>query len=144
MTTVVKIDAMPSVAKPVEGVDYNVVQGTPQNGDPVRVTSQAGVQFQGCYTPMASPPAPLPETLSATAFNKHCWAALGGMGRFQELLEACRDHLSDKALRAIYTHYCSSTTFHKDEVTVFVSQMVAGLVMTQDEANAILNNWPAS
>lgn len=141
MTEVVKIDSMPSVANPVEGVDYNVVQGTPQNGDPVRVTSSAGVQFHSSYTEPATP-TPSPSTLSATAFNKHCWAALGGsttgMARFQSIIDAAA--ASTGAIKAVHTQYQKSQTFDKAEVQGML--VVIASVLNAGEADAILNTWP--
>jgi hypothetical protein len=63
MVEIVKVDTVPSVAKPVEGVDYNVIAGAPAQGDKVRIRDGSLEHFQSCYS---IPPiyTPQPKMLS--------------------------------------------------------------------------------
>ena len=63
MAEIVKVDIVPTATKPVEGVHYNVVAGSPAQGDKVRIRSSAGEIFEGCYTPPAAPLGPRPKIL---------------------------------------------------------------------------------
>lgn len=65
--TMVKIDQVPSVPNPIEGLDYQVINGDVVPGDPVRI----GERIFTIYTPQPeahSPPAPL--ALSKSDFEE--------------------------------------------------------------------------
>lgn len=86
---------------------------------------------------------PLAATLSATAFNKHCWANLGGgttgMARFQAIIDAAAASETG-AIKAVHTQYVKSQTFDKSEVESMLG-VISSLLQT-GEADAILDNWP--
>lgn len=159
MTNIVKVDVIPSTGRPVEGVHYNILAGTPQFGDKVRVTTLGGsVFFESCYTPPAPPAAARPLTLSATGFMDVAIAGLkaanastqaAAEARFFNILDAARTFTNADAIvqsRVRYAHerYGKATTFNKSVVTVmlelFKSAGVAAL--TGGEESGILSAWP--
>lgn len=88
-------------------------------------------------------PPTAPLVLSKTAFQDLAWAQLGGgttgMARFNVIMNGCKT--GSDVLQAVYDRYQAALTFEKAKVLLFTQIMVPS-VMTQAEANAILNNWP--
>jgi len=66
--SIVKVSAIPTKLPWVEGTDYTVVAGDPQQGDKVRIRSPGGESFQATYTPPPSSPPPTPPK-SCLAFD---------------------------------------------------------------------------
>ena len=142
MTTIAKIDAMPSVVNATEGVDYNILDGEPVLGDAVRITTLTGmVFFEGHYTPKAVPE-PSPVVLSDLEFIRHAAANIaGGGGRVTTIIEGFRDH-SSPDLRYAYQEYDKATVFTKKVVSEFLTAGVAGGILSEAERAAVLDGWP--
>jgi len=88
------------------------------------------------------PPAPEPRTLSATAFNKYAASHLGlnGMARFIEIMDGAR--AAGGVPKFCAAQYDKALTFDKSEVDAFSKVLVLATIMTSDERDAILDNWP--
>ncbi len=90
------------------------------------------------------PIAPIPKTLSATAFNELCFASLGGgptgMAAFQAIIDAAQ--AAGGAARACVTHYNKSVTFELSDVEGFFGILEAAQAMTSPQATAIIAAWP--
>ena len=143
MTTIEKIDAVPSVSNPVEGEDYNVVQGTPLLGDPVRImTSSGSVIFEGCYTP-AQAPSPISKALPKLDFLRHAATQFGSGGRVVEIEEAFAAHASAD-IRYAHKEYAATDNFTKEKVKDFLDAGEAAGILTDVENAAVIDNWPES
>jgi len=89
-------------------------------------------------------PPSIPSLLSKTAFQDLAVANLGsgttGMTRFQAIIDACP--AGSGAVKFCFSRYEAAVTFEKADVANFTAIMVGASIMTQAEADAILNNWP--
>lgn len=145
MADIAKIDRMPAVKSPVEGVDYIVVVGVPQDGDHVRITTAAGVQiFENTYTgPTISPV--VAATLAASGFQDVCETGFGGgatgASRFGAVMRALATS-NDDLVYSINQRFLKSTTFDKTKAAAMFTILVAKTVLTAQERTAILAAWP--
>lgn len=117
----------------------NVIPGDIVDGDVVRIDGHTEKRY---YAPVA--PTPQPMLLSKTAFQDlsvaHLGAGMTGMARFQAIMDACAG--GSGAIKFCFSRYEAAQTFEKTQVANFTAIMVAAAIMTQAEADAILNNWP--
>ena len=132
MVEIVKVDAVPAVVKPLEGVHYNVVAGTPGPGDKVRIRSSAGEIFEGCYTPPAAPSGPRPKIL-----RPH--EVLGLLPA--TVVKAVRDSAAASVVKR-YEIFKITPSFTKDEGTALFEDIVAATLMTEVQKDASLALWP--
>lgn len=137
MTVIVKIDRATG----------EVISGTPQSGDYVRIATTNGAVIEQEYT-VPTAPAPQPRVLSKTAFQDYAISQLGGglagMGRFTEIMDATRDSASG-AVRFAFARYEAAQTFEKDNTETLTAVMAADSTaghLTDAERAAIITNWP--
>lgn len=125
----------------------DVIQGAPQTGDYVRITTASGAVIEQEYTE-PTVPQPQPRVLSKTAFQDYAISQLGGgltgMGRFTEIMDATRDSASG-AVRFAFARYEAAQTFEKDNTETLTAVMAADSTaghLTDAERAAIITNWP--
>lgn len=142
MTEIVKVSCFPNEGTP------EVIDGTPSQGDIVRITTNTGAVIYERYTPPAEPPAAKPRVLSKTSFQDYAVSQLGGgatgMARFTTIMDATRDSVSG-AVRFAYARYEAAQTFEKENTSALTSIMAADSQVghiTTDERAAIVANWP--
>jgi len=100
----------------------------------------------GTYT---NPPIPaqivIYKTLSKIEFSDYCYAQLGdgiaGVDRFGAILKAAAAS-TDDGVYACLDRYESSNTIEKYNASIFIGLLQSDGIMTQEEANNIINNWP--
>lgn len=80
---VVKVDRIPSAAKPVEGTDYSVVEGNPSAGDFIRVRDNGREMFS--VQPGTSLPSQ-PVTMTKAEFESYV-ATLGESPSAQDAID---------------------------------------------------------
>lgn len=147
MTAIVKVDSIPTVSQPVEGVHYNVVAGTPQDGDKVRITTNQGfVIFESCYTPPQAPPGPQPKVLPWGELATYLIGLLGGgaTGRaaLGTILKNCRASAAG-ADNFFAEYFAGQTIFSKAEFTGVLADVAVGIV-SGAQKTAVANNWPTN
>lgn len=137
MNTIVRIDRQTG----------EVLEGAPQDGDFVRITTAAGAVIEQEYT-AETPYQARPLVLSKTAFQDYAISRLGGglagMARFTEIMDATRDS-SSGAVRFAFARYEAAQTFEKENTALLTAVMAAdstGGHITEAERTAILDNWP--
>jgi hypothetical protein len=141
MTTIVKVSCFPNEGTP------EVIEGDPQQGDIVRITTD-GAEIYERYTPPQNS-ASTPRVLSKTAFQDHAVSQLGGgatgMARFTEIMDATRNSESG-AVRFAFARYEAAQTFEKTNTATLTAIMAADTStaghITSEERDAILENWP--
>ena len=90
-----------------------------------------------------------PDILSKVAFMDLAYANLGGstvgITRYGEVIIAARASALP-LVAASMERYDHATSFERDDVTEFLAILVANSIggLTQAEADAITNNWPAN
>jgi len=100
----------------------------------------------GTYT---NPPIPTPpviyKTLSKTEFSDYCYAQLGGgitgIDRFGAILKAAAASTNDGVYAAL-DRYKSANTIQKDNAAIFIALLQSDGILTQQEADNVINNWP--
>jgi hypothetical protein len=100
----------------------------------------------GTYT---NTPRPIPhviyKTLSKTEFADHCYAQLGGgitgIDRFGAILKAASASTNDGVYAAL-DRYKSANTIQKDNAAIFIALLQSDGILTQQEANNVINKWP--
>ena len=133
---------------PNEGTPQ-VIAGTPSAGDLVRITltkDADGIDsVQYCrYSP---PPAPTtnPKILSKTEYQDHCFSQLGGgstgMVRYGAIMKAARSSNNDGVV-ACMERYEAANSVEKANAQIFIAFLVSAAIATQQEADAVINNWP--
>lgn len=142
MTTIVKVSCFPNEGTP------EVIDGAPQAGDLVRITTTTGAVIYERYTPPSDPPAPAPRVLSKTAFQDYAVSQLGGipdgMARFTTIMDATRDSVNG-AVRFAFARYEAAQTFEKENTAALTLIMAADSTaghLTSEERSAIIDNWP--
>ncbi len=95
--------------------------------------------------PPPPPPPPVPITLSKTAFNKFGWSCVG-MPRHQKIMEDTKNYQGSDDLayevRGAYNQYEAANTFEKSEVKALSDLLVAAKIMTADEQDKYIADWP--
>lgn len=142
MTQIVKVSCFPSDGTP------QVLDGNPEAGDIVRITTAGGSVVYERFTPQPQSPSARPVILSKTAFQDYAVAQLGGgttgMARFTAIMDATRDSQSG-AVRFAFARYEAAQTFEKTNTATLTGVMAAdstGGHITTEERTAILDNWP--
>ena len=100
----------------------------------------------GTYT---NPPIPTPlviyKTLSKTEFADYCYKQLGdgitGIDRFGAILKAASASTNDGVYAAL-DRYKSANTIEKANASIFIALLQSDGILTQQEANNVINNWP--
>jgi len=133
---------------PNEGTPQ-VIAGTPAAGDLVRITLT--IQADGVdsvqYSRYSPPPAPSTNAaiLSKTQYMDHCFAQFGGETtgrlRYGAIMKAARASTNDGVVVSL-EYYKGATSVEKDSATVFLALLVSAAICTQQEADAVINNWP--
>lgn len=103
----------------------------------------------GTYTNPPIPTLPtLPviyKTLSKTEFSDYCYAQLGGgitgIDRFGAILKAAAASTNDGVYAAL-DRYKSANTIQKDNTATFIALLQSDGILTQQEADNVINNWP--
>lgn len=146
MTVIVKIDRATG----------EVLQGPPVNGDYVRIITSNGAVIEQEWTELPPLPPPSPRELTKTAFREICYAVLGGLAApesspteqyavglalFTGYIEQCEES-NDVRLRGLAAHFYDAPVFVKDRVELFFTMLVAGGIVTQQQAGAVLAAWP--
>jgi hypothetical protein len=145
MATIVKVDTIPAKAPPVEGVDYNVLVGTPQQGDKVRITTNSGcVIFESCYTPVTAPSGPQPKVLAWAELATWLISLLGGgaTGRaaLGSIIKNCQSSVQG-ADNFFALYFAGQTAFTKVEFTGVLADVSTSIV-SGTQKTAVNNNWP--
>lgn len=141
MSTIVRLDGFTCEGK------GNIIAGSIVDGDVVRIDGK----IEQRWTTLAAPPAPTPRVFDWGGFKDYLVGLLGGgdtgTAALQTIVEAARDHAgtatNDKLTRYFYTWFTGSTVFTKAETALRLVPLVATLVVTQNQANAVASNWPA-
>ena len=100
----------------------------------------------GTYTNPQIPTLPvIYKTLSKTEFADHCYAQLGGgitgIDRFGAILKAAAASTNDGVYAAL-DRYKSANTIEKANASTFIALLQSDGILTQQEANNVVNNWP--
>jgi len=143
MTTIVKIDAKPSVAKPVEGVHYNVLQDAPQAGDSIRIRDGSTEVFIELAAP-PPPHVPKPVVLDWGALAVYLIGLLGGGASGRAALGAIIKSCQASAQGAdnfFAVYFQGQTTFTKVEFTAVLADVSTSIV-SGPAKTSVANSWP--
>ena len=92
----------------------------------------------------ADPPI-VAKVLSKTEFADHCYAQLGGgitgIDRFGAILKAAAASTNNGVYAAL-DRYKSANTIQKDNTSTFIALLQSDGILTQQEADNVINNWP--
>lgn len=144
--TVVRINAVPAVANPRDGIDYEVLSGNPQDGDPVRISTGGGFVYTYHKEPVAR--VAKPRALAKTEFMDHCYSQLGGgltgVSRFGAVIKAARSSTEDTVVAAM-ERYDHAMSVEKENAAVFIGILKAASIasLTDNECDAVLDTWPS-
>lgn len=119
---------------PNEGTPQ-VIPGAPQEGDIIRTPDGDYFRY---YAPVE--PTPVPVVLDDLEFLRHAASQLSP-SRVVEIEEAFRDS-ANKELRYAWKEYDKAKSFTKDKVTEFLSAGSEAGILTAQERNLVLDNWP--
>ena len=85
------------------------------------------------------------KVLSKTEFADHCYEQLGGgitgIDRFGAILKAAAASTNDGVYAAL-DRYKSANTIEKANASIFIALLQSDGILTQQEANNVINNWP--
>jgi len=108
------------------------------NSDPVMFIGRHwnGVSFDAAT--------PAPKVLSKTDFRAFAVTQLGGstigMARFQDIMDAAQ--ASSGAVKFCFTQYQDASAVVHADLTLFLGIMLGASIITQQERDGVLNNWP--
>lgn len=154
-----KVDQLPPVHNPVEGVDYQVIAGAAVAGDFVRLTKGSTVLFTVKAADFVPPP-PVAVVLDGADWREHAYGELGkialpagdedqqeaaGAERYGDILNAGRLLIpASGAIAAAFDQYDDAKNFRKKKVTRFLTVLLIAGILTQAEFDAIITNWPVA
>jgi hypothetical protein len=100
----------------------------------------------GTYTnPTIPTPPVIYRKISKTEFSDYCYAQLGGgitgIDRFGAILKAAAVSTNDGVYAAL-DRYKSANTILKENAAIFIALLQSDGILTQQEANNVINNWP--
>lgn len=97
----------------------------------------------GTFTNPASSPG-VPAILGKTQFRSYAVSQLGGgvtgMARVQAIMDATE--AATGAVKFCFTQYQDATSCVLADMTTFLAIVLGASIITQDEHDAVLNNWP--
>ncbi len=151
----VKVNHVPGVARPVEGTDYEVLEGEPAPGDFIRVRNGGDEMFTVQPEPLLT--AAVSVTFDSSDWKAYAYGVLGhiaapegsdqeklvaGMRRYGAILKAARASADDGTIAAL-DQYDTERTFRKDQVEIFLTFLNEdGEIVTDAELVAIVGGWP--
>lgn len=142
---IINISDMPDKLPWVEGEDYEVLSGEPIHDVPTRIRDNTGESFTTYAEKGPDQPRP-PATLEKTDFRAYAVSQLGGgltgMARFQDIMDAAQT--ATGAVKFCFTQYEDAKTVVLPELIIFLGIMRSANIITQQEHDDVINNWPVS
>src|SRR4051812_21854629 len=137
MTTIDKVTCFPNEGTP------QIINGTPSQGDIVRITTINGSVIYERYTPMPAPAAPavVYKEVRKWEFATFASTAVGSNATFGGIVKACRDSV-DNAVIGAYELFKSQSTLTYNEASALLTLLVAKSVVTAQQKTDILAAWP--
>ncbi len=140
-----------SIIQKISGWGGPVVSGNPVDGDLVRVTYDNGCIAEHRYT-TPSTNTSKPSVLSSTGFDDYCASQLGGgsagYARLQEILEAAKGFVGNsqtaRQVRYSVGRFERARDINKTVVATFLGILLTAGLITAQENDNIINNWPTT